>query len=61
MKKKWPLISSIIQLIIGVAAALTIVLLAFNGEDTAKWTITLILSVAFIVLGIWGIIDYKRK
>ena len=36
-------------------------ILGFAGENMAKWIVTLILSIAFVVLGIIGIIDYKTN
>ena len=33
----------------------------FRDENTAKWVVTLILSIAFIALGIVAIFDYKSK
>ncbi len=61
MKSKWQLFASIFQLIVGLAAITSFALLAFGGENMAKWIVTLILSIAFVVLGIIGIIDYKSK
>lgn len=61
MKSKWQLFTSIFQLIVGIAAIVSFVILGFGGENMTKWIITLILSVAFVVMGIMGIIDYKSK
>lgn len=61
MKSKWDLISSIIQLVFGALAIITFIILAINGEIMAKWIITLLLAIAFVVIGIIGIIDYKTK
>ena len=58
MKSKWNLISSIIQLIFGVFVVVFIIL-AVSGEVMTKWIISLLLAIAFIVMGIIGIIDYK--
>ncbi len=60
MKSKWGLISSIIQICIGTMAVLSFVIFAVNGENMLKWTATLVLAIAFIVLGIIGVIDYKK-
>ena len=60
MKKKWPLISSIIQLCIGVLTVASFVVLAIAGEDMRRWIVTVILAVAFVILGIVGIVDYKK-
>ena len=61
MKNKWNLIASIFQLLFGIIAILTFVIVGLNGENLAKWIVTLILSIAFAVLGIIGIIDYKSN
>ena len=36
-------------------------LLGLSGENMSKWIVTLILSIAFVVLGIIGIINYKSN
>lgn len=61
MKNKFNLIASIFQLVVGVSAVLAFVLLGSSGENMSKWIVTLILSIAFVVLGIIGIIDYKSN
>lgn len=61
MKSKFQLFASIFQLIIGVIAIISYIILSFSGEDMTKWIITLLLSIAFDVLGIIGIIDYKSN
>ena len=61
MKSKWQLFSSIFQLVVGVAAILSFAILGLDGEDMAKWIGTLLLSVAFVVLGIIGIVDYRSS
>ena len=61
MKSKWYLISSIFQLLVGLTAIVFFVILAVNGEIVAKWIITLLLAIAFVVMGIIGIIDNIKK
>ena len=61
MKSKWRLFASIFQLCVGILAIVAFVMLGLDGEDMTKWIVTLILSVAFVVLGILGIIDYKSN
>ena len=61
MKSKWKLFASIFQLVIGILAIASFVIIAFSGENVTRWIVTLILSIAFVVVGIVGIIDYKRK
>ena len=61
MKSKWNLVSSIIQLVVGILAIMAFVVLGLNGENMTRWIVTLILSIAYVVLGIIGIIDYKTQ
>lgn len=61
MKSKWWLISSIIQLVVGVLATISFVILAISGENMTRWIITLLLAIAFVIIGIIGIIDYKSN
>ena len=61
MKSKWWLISSIIQLVVGVLATISFVILAISGENMTRWIITLLLAIAFVIIGILGIIDYKSS
>lgn len=60
MKSKWQLFSSIFQLIVGVMAIIAFIIVGISDGNITKWIITLILSIAFVVLGIIGIIDYKK-
>lgn len=59
--KKWYLLSSIFQLCIGVAAVAAYIILAFNDEPLGKWTVTLVLAIAFIVLGAIGVADWVKE
>lgn len=61
MKSKWQLFSSVFQLIIGIVAVISFAILGFSGENMTKWIGTLILAVAYVVLGIIGMIDYKSN
>jgi len=61
MKNKWKLISSIIQLVVGLLAIIAFIILAINGEIMTRWIITLLLAIAFVILGVIGIIDYKKQ
>lgn len=60
MKSKWQLFSSIFQLIVGVMAIIAFIIVGISDGNITKWIITLILSIALVVLGIIGIIDYKK-
>ena len=60
VKSRWYLISSIFQVIVGLAAIVAFVVLAIKGEIVTRWIITLVLAIAFVVMGIVGIIDNRR-
>lgn len=60
--KRFDLIASIIQVIIGLCGIVAyIVLLTSHSENMLKWTITAVLSVAFLVIGIMRIIGYFKN
>ena len=61
MKSKWHLFASMLQIFVGLLAIAAFVILGSGGEPMAKWIVTLILSVAFVVLGVIGMIDYQSK
>ncbi len=61
MKSKWSLIASIVQLTVGIAAIVSFFVIWGSGEDMTRWIVTLLLSIAFVVLGVIGIIDYKSQ
>ncbi len=59
--KIWPLVSSIFQIVIGIAAIVAYIVLASAGEPLGRWTITLLLAIAYVVLGVIGIVDWKKN
>ena len=59
--KNWPFISSTIQLCIGIAAVAAYIVIAVCGELSGRWTVTLLLAIAFVVFGIIGITDWVKK
>ena len=61
MKSKWYLISSIFQVLIGLLAITLFLILFINGEVMTKWFITLLLAIAYVVIGTIGIIDNIKK
>lgn len=61
MKSKRNLIFSIFQLIIGLLAIIAFAVVGRNGENIAKWIITLLLAIFYVVLGVIGIMDYKSS
>ena len=60
MRTAWNLIASIVQLVVGVAAIASYIVLAVNGEAMLKWMVTLILAIGFAVIGVIGIVDWVR-
>lgn len=60
MKSRWNLFASIFQLVIGFLAIVAFVVLAVNGESMGRWIVTLMLAIAFVVLGVIGILHYKN-
>ena len=56
---KWHLFSSIFQIVVGIAAIIAYVVIAASGEAIGKWSVTLLLAIAFIVIGAIGIVDWK--
>ena len=62
MKKSiWFLIASIVQLIIGILAVASFLILAINGKEVKKWVPALLLAIALIVIAIFNIAEYRTK
>lgn len=61
MKSKRNLFVSLFQLIVGILAIVVYVFLELSGENTVKWSITVILAVAYVILGVMGILEYKNN
>lgn len=59
--KTWNLFASIFQIVIGVAAIAAYIVLSVGEEPLGKWTVTLILAIAFVVLGVIGLVDWIRS
>lgn len=58
---KWRLFSSVFQIVVGIAAIIAYVVIAVSGEALGKWAITLILAIAFLIMGVIGIVDWKKS
>ena len=43
------------------AAIVAYIVVAASGEPLGKWTITLILAIAFVAMGMIGAIDYVKS
>ena len=61
MRSKWQLVASIFQIVVGVLAIASFIIIGLNGENLTRWIVTLILAVAFVILGIIGVVDYKSN
>ena len=59
--KNWSLYSSIFQILVGFAAIIAYIVIAVSGEPIGKWTVTLILAILFLVIGVIGVIEWKRS
>lgn len=59
MKNKWFLISSIVQVIIGLLGIASFIILLINYKNITKWIVALILAIVLLITGIVGIINYK--
>lgn len=57
---KWYLLASVFQLIIGVLAIVAYILIALTGEPLGNWTVTLLLAIGYVVLGLVGILDCRN-
>lgn len=60
MNKKWLLFSSVFQLVIGLLGVIAFIVLSVNGENTARFIITMLLGIAYAVMGIIGIVTYRK-
>ena len=58
---KWHLFSSIFKITVGIAAIIAYIVIAASGEPLGKWTVTLLLAIAFVVIGVIGIADWKKS
>ena len=55
------IVSSIFQITVGIAAIIAYIVIAASGEPLGKWTVTLLLAIAFVVIGVIGIADWKKS
>ena len=59
--KKWNIFAAIFQIVVGIAAIVAYTVVAASGEPLGKWTITLILAIAFVVMGVINAIGYLKS
>ena len=58
--RKWKFAASVFQLVIGVLGVAAFIVLAINNESMTRWIVTLVLAIAFAVLGVIGIVDSRK-
>lgn len=58
--RKWKLAASVFQLVIGVLGVAAFIVLAVNNESMTRWIVTLVLAIAFAVMGVIGIVDSRK-
>ena len=58
--KKWYLFTAIFQILVGIAAIIAFIFVSVSGEPLGKWIFTLIISIAFVVMGVINIINYVK-
>lgn len=59
--KKRNLFVAIFQIVVGIAAIVAFIIVAASGDPIGKWSVTLILAIAFVVMGVIGLIDYVKS
>ena len=59
--KKWNLFVSIFQIVVGIAAIVAYAVIAVSGEPLGRWTITLLLAIAFVIIGVIGFVEWKKN
>ena len=57
--KKRNLFAAVFQIVVGIAAVIAYIVIAISGELRGRWTVTLLLAVAFVVIGVIGVVDWK--
>lgn len=59
---KWQIASSLVQMIIGFLGVVSYIILLVISEPMLKWTVTLILSIAYFIIGLVNFLQIiKRK
>lgn len=58
--KKWNLFAAIFQIIVGISTIIAYIFIAISGEPLGKWTITLILAITIVIIGVINIISYVK-
>ncbi len=59
---KWQIASALVQMIIGFLGVVAYIILLVSKEPMLKWTVTLILSIAYFIIGLVNFLQIiKRK
>ena len=61
MKSKRKPYISILRLLVGLLAIVLTLVLGFDGENTAKWVITLVIAGVYTILGIVEILGWRSR
>lgn len=61
MKSKRKPYISILRLLVGLLAIVLTLVLGFDGENTAKWVITLVIAGIYTILGIVEILGWRSR
>ena len=59
--KKWNFFAAVFQIAVGIAAIIAYIVIAASGEPLGKWTVTLLLAIVYVVIGVIGLIDWKKR
>lgn len=59
-KTKTQLFVSIFELVVGLLAIGAFILMTISHEKTLKWIGTLLLAIGLMIMGIAGIVSYRR-
>lgn len=60
MKNVWYLVWSVVQLVFGVLAIASFIVIAANGESVLRWILTLLFAIVMAVSGVMGIVNYIK-
>ena len=61
MKSKRKPYISILRLLVGLLAIVLTLVFGFDGENTAKWVITLVIAGVYTILGIVEILGWRSR
>ena len=58
---KWQIASALVQMIIGFLGVVSYIILLVISEPMLKWTVTLILSIAYFIIGLVNFLQIIKK